>query len=667
MNNELLQNIGSKKQKLEELRKHLKNKFFGIDNEIDKIIDSMTTWYAMPDIITHPIIINLWSLTGNGKTDLVRTIVDFLQFNDHFCEIQLSDTCSTADGKPADKISTLILKSGCKENKQGIILLDEFQRYRTVNDMGDDVKGLPYQDIWMLLSDGHFPVEDKKQKDYQKLVKKLGFEWKTVELDAAGNITKETAVEDEDEFFMMRGMRMKSKKQKSKIDYLYLPRTNDKYFGNWDDDFINDIFVFLDFSVSEKDIASWTYLETLANVKKYNESRTSTYDFTKCLIFVAGNLDEAFQVAGDVDNCDTDADIFHEYTKKVSIIEIKKALTTRFKPEQISRLGNNHIIYPSLNKSSYLCIIEKCCNAYLKKAEEICNKQFILDESVIHEIYDNAVYPTQGTRPVFSSIHMMFSAPLSSGMLWAIENNISTIRIKIYTDASCLTFMDDSNMEHNICVPIQFQIRDRKNRHSDNFSAMVSVHEMGHAILHSDLFKTSPKEIKINVASFDGGYNKYQFKYSCANDILDRVCVSFGGIVAEELLFGAEHRSTGAESDIVTATSLAASYVRKWSMDTEIGCIDINALSANTTIRNVAGTDSNVSRILKEQKKRAYNIIIKYKQFLIKSSKDLIQRKAFTQQEYKDYCGNIFDFSNDNRDKDKIDTNTNYYELLMNQ
>jgi ATP-dependent Clp protease ATP-binding subunit ClpA len=35
-----------------------------------------------------------------------------------------------------------------------------------------------------------------------------------------------------------------------------------------------------------------------------------------------------------------------------SLIDIKKALNKRFRPEQVARLGNTHIIYPSLNQAT---------------------------------------------------------------------------------------------------------------------------------------------------------------------------------------------------------------------------------------------------------------------------------------------------------------------------
>ena len=71
-------------------------------------------------------------------------------------------------------------------------------------------------------------------------------------------------------------------------------------------------------------------------------------DYSRLLIFVCGNLDEMYhETAQRVQDCDTDADIFHRLTRKLSLIDVKKALGERFKPEQIARLGNAHVIYPS--------------------------------------------------------------------------------------------------------------------------------------------------------------------------------------------------------------------------------------------------------------------------------------------------------------------------------
>ena len=59
--------IDAKRAVLEQVKTQLKQEFFGLDTIIDKVIDSMSAWYIFPELITRPVIINLWGLTGVGK------------------------------------------------------------------------------------------------------------------------------------------------------------------------------------------------------------------------------------------------------------------------------------------------------------------------------------------------------------------------------------------------------------------------------------------------------------------------------------------------------------------------------------------------------------------------------------------------------------------------
>jgi ATP-dependent Clp protease ATP-binding subunit ClpA len=64
-------------------------------------------------------------------------------------------------------------------------------------------------------------------------------------------------------------------------------------------------------------------------------------------------------MADQTEESDTDADIFHKHSLRINLIEIKDALKSRFKPEQIARFGNTHVIYPALSRSSYETIIRR--------------------------------------------------------------------------------------------------------------------------------------------------------------------------------------------------------------------------------------------------------------------------------------------------------------------
>ncbi len=50
-----------------------------------------------------------------------------------------------------------------------------------------------------------------------------------------------------------------------------------------------------------------------------------------------------------------------------------------------------------------------------------------------------------------------------------------------------------------------------------------------------------------------------------------RIAMTFGGRVAEQLIYGKEHLNTGASSDITQATSLARSMVTEWGMSEKLG------------------------------------------------------------------------------------------------
>ena len=57
-------------------------------------------------------------------------------------------------------------------------------------------------------------------------------------------------------------------------------------------------------------------------------------------------------------------------TKKINVNHIKECLNLRFKPEQIARLGNNIIIYPSLNRKTYEKIIKTTCTRYISNIQK---------------------------------------------------------------------------------------------------------------------------------------------------------------------------------------------------------------------------------------------------------------------------------------------------------
>ncbi len=82
-----LEEINTKKLRLENIKIELKREFIGIDYIIEELVDYIQIWYLMPEILTRPIIVNLWGMTGVGKTDLIRKLVSKLEYQDRFVEV----------------------------------------------------------------------------------------------------------------------------------------------------------------------------------------------------------------------------------------------------------------------------------------------------------------------------------------------------------------------------------------------------------------------------------------------------------------------------------------------------------------------------------------------------------------------------------------------------
>ena len=137
--------------KLAETKSYLKSLFFGIDPVIDQVVDSLTSWFFFPENQTRPLIVNLWGMTGVGKSDLVRQLVKFLEFENDFFQFDMGelghDSSTNVRGilSDSDQIKGAIPR---------IILLDEFQHCRSINEARFEIKQREMHLIWQLLDNG---------------------------------------------------------------------------------------------------------------------------------------------------------------------------------------------------------------------------------------------------------------------------------------------------------------------------------------------------------------------------------------------------------------------------------------------------------------------------------------------------------------------------------
>jgi len=132
-------------------------------------------------------------------------------------------------------------------------------------------------------------------------------------------------------------------------------------------------------------------LESIDKIKFSLEETDDKYIYSKLLFFICGNLDN---------------DSIYENPNR-STKEVVEELKKMFRPEQVSRLGKNFILYPIFNKEHFEEMINRefiIHNKRLKEKFEIelsdKDLKYIKDQIFNDETLDY----TQGIRPLISSI-----------------------------------------------------------------------------------------------------------------------------------------------------------------------------------------------------------------------------------------------------------------------
>lgn len=639
-----------KKALLDNAVTQLKKEFVAIDTVIDRLTDAVGSWLFFPEMQDKPVIINLWGLTGIGKTSLVKRFSQLIGYNERYYRFDLGESTS----KYFDiQDSFKDIYENC-DKEPFIIGLDEFQFARTLNEKQEEMDKASSRAIWDLLDSGKFDLIDFNYNIgiFSKLIKKLDLALnKGVEVENGlvilnyeihkdileitdDNDTDDTDDEEDDG----ESSRVSKNKKEKKLYFVPEQSLNNIFYA------VADMFLSKS-ELREKlvDLDGEQTVEYLVSLYK-KTLKPKTVDCSKALVFVMGNLDEVYSMTHDF-NPDMNADEFHKQSLKITVTQVKNALLTRFRSEQIARLGNIHIIYPTFNREAFHDIIDLELNKVHKKIKDFYNIDLTFDKSIKELIYEEGVYPTQGTRPLFTTVQQIVNARLGkvlnevyiTGHLvdrldFSVDEtnqlkDVAILEIKFYkNDKQIHSWSDKQNLVLG---------KLRKEKHNDE-QAIVAVHESGHAILSSILMHTVPDSIySVTADSNSQGFvlARPQWNYVSKKEIVNRLAVLLGGLIAERLVFGDENITLGASSDLQAATKLATYVLYACGMGTKLALFGNENMDEIPSIifdddRN--GINQEAKALLKSGEDLAIQTLEKQKHLLFRLSDYLSDKRAIS-------------------------------------
>lgn len=646
----------------------LKREFVGLDDIIDQLGASVYAWYVTPEIITRPTIVSIWGMTGTGKTSVVKRLISLLYLDD----VRISFDCGECRDNNKS-ISTDIMDTFGKseESDSGdrfsgsnslVFMFDEFQYARTINESGEEEVAPSLRPIWSILDSGIIDITNDYNYDFSSLCDFID-ELVDASKSLPHIIIKDNHIESPDDvsaflnlmfFHYDRGPSIKTdntEDQNKPLEVLtsrYL-RTIIRRLNSKSDTLGSRV---------AKELLSGEYTigqlaERLEDIKKLAAS-SRKLDCSKSLVFILGNLDEAYKDSSDI-SPDIDADLFYDITSRVTTTDIKEALKERYRPEQIGRLGNNIIKYPTLSKDSFKKIIDLEIGRILDRFSEVDKIKVVFEQSMKDLLYSESVYPTQGVRPVLSSIDTLITPYLSK----VVEHKGRSKSVSISVVGGvrdfrlpCVDVRLKFDKAEEVIVEQKLELGKERCPENRKKRFICAVHEIGHAVMYSWCKGEVPDNI-VSVSTDHGGFcstydRRFAGEIDCRRDVLDEVRISLGGYQAERVIYSnPDMWLLGSSSDIRSLWKELSSAVMDCGFDLPLplshrdveqnGSISNGLDCKDVMVTNKSTGDGRILELIKEGMDYVWSVLSEEKELIKKAAIKLGEQGSMSGQEFSDF------------------------------
>lgn len=172
---------------------------------------------------------------------------------------------------------------------------------------------------------------------------------------------------------------------------------------------------------------------------------------------------------------------------------------------------------------------------------------------------------------------------------------------------------------------------------SEKDKKLTAFHEAGHALVgrlvpeHDPVYKVSiiPRGRTLGITMFLPEDDKYSISKL---QLESQLASLFGGRVAEEIVFGSEHVTTGASNDIERATSIARNMVTKWGLTEKLGPLtyaeEEGEIFLGRSVTQTKHISDETARLIDEEVKRIVEVAHQRALDLVEANLDILHLMA---------------------------------------
>jgi hypothetical protein len=534
---------------LKGLYRNLRKHHFGIDNEIQQLLDAFAPWYQFAETQTRPRAIGLWGMTGTGKSSIVRALVKESGLEDRTYWL---DAGGFKSGYALTEVFTRM-----EEHLYGapfILVVDEFQYARTIE------AGIPVEEsdtlrrFWELLDSGRAVTWPSIFNRAVMTAKDLEGDLQAA-LDAGINIRNGRVVGGITKFreLVTRDRRKRSGDQwaipevhwRELRELLPEPKPTQREFqrllSNLDGPGILDLLAKLHGN-------AWS---------------SRVVDASKALVILLGNLDELY-VGGKEPLAELDPDVLLHRHLDIGCSGVHHALLKLFRIEQVARMGNSHVVFPPIGKATVDSLVHDEVAGLAARLSAHCGLTIEVDDGLVQLIRSAAPIAVLGARPLVQAVQNTLPLLLTQAINHPSAAAAVGIRFAVM-DGAPMAEIDLGTRRHRMKLSWP-QGQAVPSPHLPDRTQRIAIHEVGHLLCGVLLCGKRPLQACSRTRDpHIGGFVVWDQQPGnplVRASIVPELAQMLGGCVAEQLHYGPEGVSVGNDDDLQKATAFALEMVK---------------------------------------------------------------------------------------------------------